>query len=562
MAGKITLEFTKGELEGKKFVYADKERIYIGRQDDCAIVVPEGTVSRYHCMLEITPPNVKLQDFGSLNGTYLNGKMIGRRARDKSWEEAKDEQHDVFELHDGDTLGLGKRCELKCYIEAIDVCAECGAPLPKGIKQGFTVPDDDERAIMRYNGEGERICESCYRKAEGERERNEAKQTDTERMALEFKNLLVGAPEAKARKCAVCGNSFMPESPDQNLCPTCTKNQSKEFDNILAVIGIGMKQADEAAKKPDDAADAPVIEGYDMAELLGKGGMGEVWKVRERSTGKYYALKTMLPEAAVDPHSKKIFLREARIGEVLRHKNVVRTYRSGYAGGVFYILMDLCEGGTAFDLMGQHGGKLPMTLATWIILQALSGLDYVHNVDLDVEIKKGVFGGTKEVNAKGAVHRDFKPENIFLSDKSDKPVAMVADFGMAKAFDTAGLSNVSKTDMIAGTALLMPRQQAMCSKYAKPEVDVWSAAGTYYNMLTGHLPKDFPKGKNIFQVIVEDDAIPIREREPSIPARLAEVIDRALVEEPELYYKTAAELRRDIVEALPEDVRRAVQEVI
>ncbi len=107
MAGKIIFEVTRGTLAGQTFEYGEKTRVFIGRQEDCGIVVSENAVSRYHCVLEITPPEVKLQDFGSLNGTFLNGEKIGQRDRAQSWEEAKGEAREEFILRSGDVLGLG-----------------------------------------------------------------------------------------------------------------------------------------------------------------------------------------------------------------------------------------------------------------------------------------------------------------------------------------------------------------------------------------------------------------------------------------------------------------------
>ena len=78
--------------------------------------MPEKTVSRYHCLLDIHPPVILLQDFGSLNGTFLNGEKIGQRDRELSWEEAKDQPHEEYELHDGDVLRLGKSCEIRCSV--------------------------------------------------------------------------------------------------------------------------------------------------------------------------------------------------------------------------------------------------------------------------------------------------------------------------------------------------------------------------------------------------------------------------------------------------------------
>ena len=76
MSAKVTFKVTKGSLCGREFCYSEKEALILGRQDDCGIVIPENTVSRYHCMIEINPPDVTVRDFGSLNGTFLNEKKI------------------------------------------------------------------------------------------------------------------------------------------------------------------------------------------------------------------------------------------------------------------------------------------------------------------------------------------------------------------------------------------------------------------------------------------------------------------------------------------------------
>ena len=98
-------------------------------------------------------------------------------------------------------------------------------------------------------------------------------------------------------------------------------------------------------------------------------------------------------------------------------------------------------------------------------------------------------------------------------------------------------------------------QQARDCKYAKPEVDVWAAAASYYNMLTGKFAKDFRPGVNPWQVIIAESAIPIRKRNPNVPERMAAVIDKALVERPKIGYTSAGALRRDLIAALPNDVK-------
>ena len=551
MKEKITIEIIKGEGAGQKFEYEDAERIFVGRQADCGIVLPEKTVSRYHCLLDINPPTVKLQDFGSLNGTFLNDVKIGQRERDKSWEEASRDAHKEYELHDGDVIGIGKKCRLKCTVEEPDIMAISGA-------WDGTMPeaDEDEENPAAYDGidlmgnegaaeESEAVPEGPIETAE--KERSEA--ADWPEEAEEKTGKEQGADsEAESEE----EPKVEPEQKDQK--------HDEEMDKILGELLmaiLGGKQERPVGPSP--------VEGFDKIALLGKGGMGEVWKVRENKTGKLYALKTMLPQIAGDKKARDMFLREAKLTEFLDHENVVRTYKTGFSNNVYYILMDICEGGSVDDLMKRYGGKLSLNLATFIILQALEGLEYVHNVPVQAEIvKRGLFGGRREklMDAKGLVHRDFKPGNIFLMDKSDHPVAKVADFGMAKAFQAAGFTTMSSEGMVKGTVPFMPRQQALDCRFAKPEVDVWAAAASYYYMLTGQFPKNFRQGVNMWQILVTESATPIRQRDPSVPERLAQVIDRALVERPVIGCNSAAALRYDIIRALPEGTRNYCMDII
>ncbi len=468
----VTLTVTKGSLLGKKYVYHEKTRLFIGRPGDCGIIMPEGTVSRYHCILEITPAEVRLQDFGSLNGTFINGKKIGQRDWGSTLEEEKDMVHTEYLLKNGDALGLGSNCELTLCIA--------------------------ESTLEEHHSKTERA----------------------------------------QKKCSDCCKDFYPTEDDNALCPECFDRCAKQIDVELR----GLLGSVKTEKHEHKEIDTCPIQGFEMVSHLGIGGMGEVWRVREVESGKLYALKTILPQVKTSETVKEQFLREAEIALTLKHKNVIATYQTGSTDGSFYILMDLCEGGSVDSFMGRMGGKLSIITATYIILQVLSGLEYVHSL--------------------GVVHRDMKPGNIFLSDHSATPAAKIADFGMTKAFDTAGLSRITKSGTYRGTSMFMSRAQATNFKYAKPEVDIWAVAASYYNMLTGAFVKNFSHGRNSWYIITTENAIPILERDDSIPSGLAAVIDRALVEQPVMVYHSALELRSDIVAALPVAVKEAVKEVL
>ena len=284
------------------------------------------------------------------------------------------------------------------------------------------------------------------------------------------------------------------------------------------------------------ASDRIAIPGYTVLKELGRGGMGCVWLARQDGAGQLAAVKMMLPQVAADERAVNRFRREVNNTRILKHPNVVRVEDVQFLNGAFFLVLEYCDGGSAARLMGQCGGVLPPDQAVHITLQALDGLEYAHNI----------YGP-----GHGLVHCDLKPANLFLSSSGSACVAKVGDFGFAKAFDVAGLSGFTRTGARAGgTAKFMARQQVIDFKYAGPEVDVWAMAASLYNMLTGAVPRDFPPGLDPLLAVLETPCIPIQRRKPSLPRGLAEVIDRALVEEPVIPFKTAAEFKEALENAM------------
>ncbi|HET9314710.1 MAG TPA: protein kinase, partial [Vicinamibacteria bacterium] len=160
-------------------------------------------------------------------------------------------------------------------------------------------------------------------------------------------------------------------------------------------------------------------------------------------------------------------------------------------------------------------------------LQALAGLAHAH--------------------ARGVVHRDLKPENLLLG--GDDARVKIADFGLAKSFEQAGWSGLTATGAVAGTLFFMPREQLTSFRVVRPVSDVWSMAATLYFLLTRQYARDFRPGQDPLQVILGGGVVPIRARDPRIPETVARVIDRALADDPEQRYPTAAEFRADLERA-------------
>jgi serine/threonine protein kinase len=204
--------------------------------------------------------------------------------------------------------------------------------------------------------------------------------------------------------------------------------------------------------------------------------------------------------------------------------------------------MEYYKIGNVYNLIKQLGGKIPIPMALGIILQVLDGLIYAHNAEVDhTKLANGIF-------PKGArfLHQNLTPQNILLSNINRKLVAKIADYGLAKSFYLTGFSGQAFTKIKRdGKPVFIPRQQVLKYKDCKPDVDVWAAAACLYNMLTGYVPRDF--GKEPWLDILQNDPVPIRQRDHSIPARLAEIIDLALVEKPKIHFQSAAEFKEALV---------------
>jgi serine/threonine protein kinase len=243
------------------------------------------------------------------------------------------------------------------------------------------------------------------------------------------------------------------------------------------------------------------IQNYDILKLIGKGGFGEVYLAQHKDTGEFLALKIMLPEIAATQ--------------------------------------------SVANLMQRQRGKLSVDEAIPIILQVLDGLEYAHKAEIPyVRLADGTFG-----KGRGLVHRDIKPDNIFLINVNDTRIAKIGDYGLSKAFDVAGLSGQTMTGDKAGSPWFMPRQQVIDFKYAKPEVDVWAVAASLYYMLTNFLPRDFGQDDPFITVLTKE-RIPIRDRDKSIPKKLAEVIDLALIDKPDIHFKSAADFKQALLSVI------------
>ncbi|MCL2138749.1 MAG: serine/threonine-protein kinase [Treponema sp.] len=560
MPAKVTVKVIKGEDAGKTREITEHETVMLGRAEDCTIVLHDPTVSRYHCMVDITPPQAAFHDFGSLNGMYLNNKLVveGRGTSGLGMEDARNLKQEIFPLKDGDIIGLGQSCELLIKISEPQCCADCIEELDEGNEEKFK------------NNEGENICEKCHIKLQQKRKHpiNATVAENSGAVGTIVENsgavgTIVDNNLRQKNACLIC------HSPMENnvqgearICGKCRKNP-------LAVLELMLHMAAEGDRNVSP------IKGYRNIRELGKGGMGVVWLVEEEVSGEKAALKIMLPDMAVDENARTLFTREVSIGRCMNHKNVIRQINYGVQGDTLFLLQEVCLGGSVDNLMEKiDESRLPAAMAADIILQILEGLDYAHNAAVEAELA----GGDVQKFI-GIVHRDIKPANFFIANEfnpekyferenrsgklilrsfdenkyrtnqTERPHAKIADFGLAKAFEAAGLSRISGTEA-KGTPVFMPRQQVINCRYSKPEVDVWAAAASFYFMLTGQYVKNFGSPRTMWQDAVKNPAVPIRDRSKSVDKRLARVIDEALVDMPDIPIKKAHELKEEIEGAI------------
>ncbi|MFF7633126.1 protein kinase [Kitasatospora sp. NPDC008050] len=322
-------------------------------------------------------------------------------------------------------------------------------------------------------------------------------------------------------RCVQCGREDSAElnaRAGEHLCANCRTDPQAAAELLL-----------DLARSSDPALAG--ITGYTLLRELGRGGMGAVYLARQQATGREVALKVMLPKVATNQVARARFLREVVITQDLRHPNIATLHDAGFAGGTFYLTTEFCPDGSLDQLVARRGGRLPVDEAVRLFAQALEGLAHAHD--------------------RSVVHRDLSPANILLHREADGSLtAKISDFGIAKAFDMAGLSGLTLTGATAGKPSFVPRQQIVDFRQATPAMDLWSLAASLYWTLTGRVPREFPAKQDPWLAVLRSPAVPIRERAPELPGPLAEVIDRALTEQPRIGFEHAAELRRALLAAV------------
>ncbi len=252
-----------------------------------------------------------------------------------------------------------------------------------------------------------------------------------------------------------------------------------------------------------------IADRYEVARILGEGGMGVVVEARHLELEQQVAIKFMFPEFMGHEVLSARFSREAKIAARVQSPHIVRVTDVGrLPSGVPYLVMDLLAGHDLQAELQEHG-VLPVERAVDYVLQACAGIAALHQI--------------------GVVHRDLKPSNLFIADIAGAPTVKVLDFGISKDVTTPA-GSITSTDTQLGTPMYMSPEQIRASKNVDSRSDLWSLGVILYELLTGTLPfeRSGHSVGELFAVILMTDPMPLCMRRPELPPALEEVVMRCL----------------------------------
>jgi serine/threonine protein kinase len=263
---------------------------------------------------------------------------------------------------------------------------------------------------------------------------------------------------------------------------------------------------------------------YRLIRLIGDGGMGSVFEARHEYLGTVVALKFLHSELASKPGLVARFLREARLSASIKSDHIARVTDVDQASdGAAYLVMELLEGQSLRALLDREG-RLPPHVALDYTLQMLDGLEAAHAI--------------------GVVHRDLKPDNVFIVSTAKGPLVKLLDFGIAKLRSSKELLGaLTRPGVMMGTPEYMAPEQAYAADSVDVRADVYSVGAMLYEMLAGTRAAEGDDPLEIAAFIMAQKVPRLSQVDRTIPERLSEVVHRAMAPMPADRFTTVSELR-------------------
>ena len=320
---------------------------------------------------------------------------------------------------------------------------------------------------------------------------------------------------AEITNCPECG-ADLPANAPKGLCPQCLMKAGMQISSeggkaspseiSQGATGNAIPPRGFVPLEPAQLAEKfPQLE---IIELLGQGGMGAVYKARQKQLDRFIALKILPPEVGQNAAFAERFMREARSLAKLNHPEIVTVYDFGHTeDGLYYFLMEFVDGTDLRHII--QAGELTSEQALAIVPQVCEALHYAHK--------------------KGIVHRDIKPENILLDKEGN---VKIADFGLARLLDKpTSAYTLTQSGQQMGTPHYMAPEQIEHPQEVDHRADIYSLGVVFYEMLTGELPIGLfaPPSKKV-----------------RVDVRLDEIVLHTLEKEPGRRYQYASEIKTDV----------------
>jgi eukaryotic-like serine/threonine-protein kinase len=328
-------------------------------------------------------------------------------------------------------------------------------------------------------------------------------------------------------RCAACQGRL--EDPDATVM-----NDATMLTN--AAVGTNWSRNTGSQGSFDDGPATSLEEGtlladrYEILKLLGQGGMGAVYKAKDRELDRLVALKVIRPELAGHASILQRFKQELLLARKITHRNIIRIYDLGVAGGLRFITMEFVEGQDLSSLLEERPKYTPQETVK-ILIQVCAALEAAH--------------------AEGVVHRDLKPQNIMIAEGGR---VCVMDFGLARSMEAGGLTQAGA---VMGTPAYMSPEQAK-GLPADQRSDLYSLGIIAYVMLTGEIPFKADTALASMLLRTQGPPTPCIELNPAIPQALNDLVQKTMAVDPKDRYQSAAELSRDLSDWQEGTLARAI----